>query len=169
MEIGSRKKWTTLALTAAAGLVLGLAVFLWFAPLFQCKNAQWREQRSKLAEAESLLSGKKEIESIWDRKRSVLTPSASGEAGLNLWLKELLNYSQAEGLVFDRIEPESAGSDKAETKVFLHFEGGIRKLIQFLYYLSEKDPLARVESFSVKREEESRNFGYELVLSKALL
>lgn len=141
------------------------------APLERSKGEELARRREALQEAQALLSQRESYESEWEKTKALLPKTQTPEESLNLWVKELLSFAQSEGITFTKLEPqgmkEKEGGRK-ELRLFLLFQGDIRKLIHFLYFLLEKDPLSRIETFSLKQEE-TKNFTYELTLGKALL
>jgi len=142
-----------------------------FHPLVQEKERELQEKKEALREIEQLVSQKASYASQWENKKALLPISQTPEEALNLWVKELLSHAQSEGITFTRLEPQGVkekGKGKA-LRLFLTFQGDIRKLIHLLYYLNEKDPLSRIESYSMKEEEGTKTFTYELTLERALL
>ena len=129
--------------------------------------------RSEVAikQAKVLLSKKKTMELEWDLKKGYLISGVSPDELLNTWLKELLEYAQTQSLQIDKIEPAGvrSGDQGKESMVFLSFQADINKLAKLLYHLLEADPMAKIESFSIRQEEDSKRLSVELMLGKAIV
>ena len=76
-------------------------------------------------------------------------------------------HAQSESLILDKIEP--VGKNEGEVSLFLSFQGDMKKLISFIYHLRERDALVRLKSFSLRQEEGSSNFSFEMILGKAIV
>lgn len=167
-----RKEIFTLsALVLLALLSYGFVQVL-TAPLLRSKVEELERKKEAFQESQSLFSQRKSSESEWEKVKTLLPKTQTPEEALNLWVKELLSYAQSEGITFTKLEPQGTKEKEAgrkELRLFLLFQGDIRKLIHFLYFLIEKDPLSRIETFSLKQEEETKIFSYELTLGKVLL
>lgn len=167
-----KKRIVTLSTILLLSLISYGFVQVLMAPLQSSKEAELQRTREAFQEAQSLISQRKSYESEWEKQKALIPKSQTPEEALNLWVKDILSYAQSEGITFTKLEPqglkEKEGGRK-EIRLFLLFQGDIRKLIYFLYFLLEKDPLSRIEIFSLKQEEETKNFSYELTLGKALL
>lgn len=166
-----KEKALTLGIALLVAILSYAFLFLVFSPSLRSQKEDLREKREALYLAETLLSRKEELEKEWERKKSTFPQGFSSEETLNLWVKELLSFASSEGITFSRMEPQGMKEKEEgrELRLSLSFQGDIRKLIHFLYYLLGKDPLSRIESFSIKQEEETKSFTYELLLGKPLL
>lgn len=168
---GMKRRIVTLVVAGVFALFSYGFVQVLMAPLQKSKEAELQRTREAFQDAQRLLSQRKSYETEWEKAKVLFPPSQTQEEALNLWVKEILSYAQSEGVTFTKLEPQGVKEKeegRKELRLFLLFQGDIRKLIHFLYFLLEKDPLSRIETFSLKQEE-TKNFTYELTLGKALL
>jgi hypothetical protein len=165
-----KEKAINLGVVLIVGLLSFFTLSIFFSPLLRSKKETLEEKRKLLQSAEALLSRKEALEKEWQEKKALLPSASSPDEALNLWVKELLGQATSQNLTFTKMEPQGLKEKdgRKEIRLFLAFEGDIRKLLYLLYYLLEKDPLSRIESFSIK-EGEARTFSYELTLGKILL
>ncbi len=165
------KRICTAGGTAAFVLITGIIIWSCFAPSVRTEQEQVKRREQTLAEAEALVSRKAALQTEWETKKEIFMRTGTQEEISNAWLRTLLNYSQSQSLTIEKMEPAGIknGPRGKETLVFLSFRGNILKLIEFIYHLSQADPLARIESFSVRLEEgETQNLSYELLIGKTL-
>ena len=168
----SLRKNTPTLLVALFAAILALAINqILMRPLWSAKRSELAQNRTALAEAQAFISKRKSYESEWEKEKPFLPRQGSSEEALNLWVKDLLAFASAEGIVFTKLEPQGVKDKEGhkEIRLFLYFQGDIRKLIHFLYFLLEKDPLSRIDGYSMKHDEETKTFSYEFTLAKALL
>jgi hypothetical protein len=165
-----KEKTINFGVALCIGLLSFLFLWLFFSPLLKSKKEALEEKRALLQSAEALLSRKEVLEKEWQAKIALLPPASSPEEALNLWVKELLGQATSQNLTFTKMEPQGVKEKEGrkEVRLFLAFEGDIRKLLYLLYHLLEKDPLTRIEAFSIK-EAEAKAFSYELTLGRILL
>ena len=165
-----KERTINLGVVLIVGLLSFFLAFLFFSPLVRSKKEVLEEKRTQLQSAEVLLSRKETIEKEWREKKSLLPPASGPDEALNLWVKEILSQATSQSLTFTKMEPQGLKEKdgRKEIRLFLAFEGDIRKLLYLLYHLLEKDPASRIEAFSIKGGEE-RAFSYELTLGKILL
>ena len=165
-----KQKAPALLLAAAIALSgLGFISFV-FHPALSRAQFERKQRIGEYRHSKELLLRKKDLESEWEEMKKFQAPAGRPEEVLNYWVKDLLSFSQSENLVFSRLEPQGvkeSGGEK-ELRIALQFKGDIRKLIHSLYQWIEKDPFARLESLSIKKDEESKLLIYELVLGKGL-
>ena len=162
-----KEKTINLGAAFLIGLLSFFCLSLFFLPLLKSKKETLEEKRALLQSAELLLSRKGDLEKEWQEKKSLLPSSSSPEEALNLWVKELLAHATSQNLTFAKMEPQGVKEKEGrkEIRLFLAFEGDIRKLLYLLYHLLEKDPLTRIEALSIK-EGEAKVFSYELTLGR---
>ena len=163
--------------TAVTGISLALYVLLLAISAYSFFSGEIRGNESLIqsrdrigAEYRVLLAHKTEIESLWQSRKPLLADPNRPEEALNFWVKTLLDFSQKEGIVFQKLEPQgvkNSGTLK-EMQLFVLFEGDIRKLIRLLHYLYEKDAFSKVTALSVASEEDAKTLKFELTLSKML-
>ena len=171
MEIMNKKTNAIAGLLMTAAISLGL-VLLVFAPEMRGAARDFENRQRLLAEYRRLLAGKPALESEWEKKKSVLEPGLGPDEALNAWIKELLDYAQTQGLSMEKLEPAGIkeGAEGKRMAVFMTFRGDIRKFVRFAYYLMETDPLASIESFLVRPDEQDpKNLSFELMLGKGAL
>lgn len=154
------KKQTTMAGITAAALLSAFAAFLIFLPPIRNEEEKIGRHEKVLEEYRQLLARKAQLESEWQSQRNIFTGQPAQEV-LNAWLKDLLNDAQSQSLTLDKLEP-------AGTAVFISFQGDIKKFNAFINHLIEIDPLARIQSVSIRQEEGSKNLSFELMLAKAV-
>jgi hypothetical protein len=153
-----------LAVIFAGGTVLILE-----SPWNDVRNEMSRSQ-GLIADSHKLLIEKQAVEAEWAIKKNYLNEGVSSDEVLNAWLRELLAYAQTQSLQMDKIEPAGlrAGAHGKESMVFLSFQCDIKMLTGFIYHLLETDPMARIETFSVRKEEGSKQLAVELMLGKVI-
>lgn len=166
-------------MTISSAITIAFISYLFISLLFsralRIQNDELEGKRVHLKEAEMLVARKPDYQKDWESKKSVLPTHFSDDHLLNLWVKDLLSYASSEGLTFTKLEPqgvrmgEGENGGKGELRLYLEFQGDVRKLIRFLYYLSEKDPLSRMDSLSIKKEEGIKNFSYQMTLRRIVL
>ena len=169
MESLKRKVYSLGFALFAALLSYGSAGMI-FSSTLHSRELELQEKRGLLAESKALLLRKKDFESEWESRKSLLSPASRPEEALNFWVKELLGFGSSQNLIFTKLEPQGTKEieEGKEMRLSLTFNGDIRKLTHLLYYLFEKDPFSRIVALSIKEEEESKSFLYELTLGKAL-
>lgn len=145
-----------------------LGVRMLFHPSLVQQAAEFELRKAKLVRMQELISHQDAYASEWDKIKNRLPSADPGE--LNRWVQDLLRYAESEKITFTRIEPQGLkeGDDGQELRLFLAYEGDIRRLIRCLYHLRQEDPFSRLLSLSMKKEEDSKSFRYELVLGKAV-
>lgn len=158
---------------AAGGLFLSLALIasLLFFPSLQKKEKLLSERRSSLAHQQQMIADRANYEWEWELYKNSFDSKVSGEAMMNSWIKELLAYSSSQQLLFTKLEPQGIRKKGSveEARLYAAFRGDIRKFSGLLYYLKESDPLSRVESFAMKKEDgEPGVFFYEITLARSL-
>lgn len=171
-EEGMRRRIFTVTAAMFLALLCYGFVQVLMSPLRKSKVEELERKRETFQETQLLLSQRKSYESEWEKAKALLPKTQTPEEALNLWVKELLSFAPSEGITFTKLEPQGTKEKEAgrkELRLSLLFQGDIPKLIHFLYFLLEKDPLSRIETFSLKQEEETKAFSYELTLGKALL
>lgn len=139
-------------------------------PFWTRQNQEAASYGMRIESSKELLSRKQILETQWDAKKSLLREGASEEM-LNGWMKEIFAYAQAHSLKIDKMEPAGTKQTdgKKEPLLFLTFQADIKQWTAFLYYLLESDPMAKIESFSLKQNEDSKHLSIELVLGKVVL
>lgn len=170
MDRLKRKKILTASAASAAVLVLYLAITALFAPLVDSRAQRLSETRESLARARANLADQDALAREWEANRSLLESQGGTEALLNQWVKDLLDYAASQGMVFTKLEPqgERKGSGRDEARLYLAFQGDAGKLAALLYFLREKDPVSRIETFVMKQDDGQGRFSFELTLGKAL-
>ena len=154
-------------------IVLGVAligfgfVTFVFTPGFRRVNGQILHYAETLREYHELIQRRERLESEWEAKKNQFNRGVLPEEILNSWQQALMAHAQSESLILDKIEP--VGKRDGEVSLFLSFQGDMKKLIRFIYHLRERDALVRVKSFSLRQEEGSRNFSFEIILGKAIV
>ncbi len=164
------KKWTTLACALSAALLGTFFVGFIFKAPTQRLRAEVTRSSKILQEEKTLLARKPALQSEWDAKKDMLGPGLEPDALQNAWVKELLACAQTQSLVLEKLEPAGVrtGAGGKTLTVFITFQGDIRQLVSFIYRLAEKDPLSRIESFNIRREEDSTSLSFELLLGKMI-
>ncbi len=158
---------------AACGLFLALALMasLLFFPSLKKKETLLAQRRSALVHQQQMIANRGSYETEWALYKNSFEGPSDGEAVMNAWVKDLLSYSSSQQLAFAKLEPQGVrkqGSSE-EARLYLAFRGDIRKFSGFMYYLKDNDPLSRVESFTMKKEDgEAGSFFYELILGRSL-
>lgn len=159
------QKWKTIGIMAALALgSIGL-VGLIFAPLIHRAEEEIRRHAGTLAEYRELMKRKESFEAEWNVKKNYMSQGIPAEEVLNSWQKALMGYAQAESLTLNKLEP--AGMKDKEASVFLSFQGDMKQLVRFIYHLMDSEPLATIQSFSLRQEEGSKEFSFEMMLGKA--
>ena len=163
------KKQNTILVISVAALLSAFTVGLVFLPQIRSEEEKISRREKVLEEYRGLLARKTGLESEWESKRNNF-PNQPPQEILNAWLKELLNDAQSQSLVLDKLEPAGIkeGPGGKETAVFVSFQGDIKKFNAFINHLLETDPLARVQSVSVRQEESAKNLSFELMLAKGV-
>ena len=158
------------------GVALILAVLLYqfvqmiFLSPLRKYDQEWKEKALLRDEYHRLLERKKDLESEWRSKEPYLASSARPEEALNSWVKKILKYAQAQGLIFEKVEPQGMKEKEGrkEIRLSLFFHTDIRKFTELVFYLRESEPFTQVETLSVKPEEDSKSLACELTLKKVL-
>jgi len=164
------KKWKTLLYLSAIAVISVFFISTFFTASIKHIQADIVRSTRVLEEEKALLAKKSSLQAEWEAKKDMLSPGADPDSILNAWTKDLLAFAQAQALVLEKIEPAGVrtGTDGKTVTVFISFQGNIRQLAGLVYRLAEKDPLVRIESFDIRREEESKNLSFELLLGKAV-
>ncbi len=164
------KKWTTLIYLSAAALIGAYLVNIFFEAPIKRLRADVVQSAKVLEEEKALLAKKFSLQAEWESKKTMLSLGADPDSVLNAWVKDLLASAQTQSLVLEKLEPAGVrtGAEGKTLTVFITFQGNIRQLAGFVYRLAEKDPLSRIESFDIRREEESKNLSFELLLGKVV-
>ena len=161
-----KKQLRTILSAAGVGLTGFGVVALAFAPAFSKANGRILRHSETLRDYRELIQKKEGLESEWEAKKNQFNRGALPEEILNAWQQALMAHAQSESLILDKIEP--VGKNEGEVSLFLSFQGDMKKLIRFIYHLRERDALVRLKSFSLRQEEGSRNFSFEMILGKAI-
>ncbi len=158
---------------ASSGMVIFLLFIMitWGIFSFPLQKAGQELVRSeqKLLQVRLLLARTTELESVWGVKKSLFESNTPREGFTNEWIDKLIKSAQSRALVIDKVEP--AGTNSSTPKkmtVYISSQGDIQKMTAFLYGLMENDPLARVESFSIKPNENTKKISFEFMLSKTI-
>lgn len=153
----------------AAFLIYGIVHTLFSGVLIQKEN-ELLEGRESLRRLTKNVNQKDFYEAQWREHQKLFEAERSGDSVLNEWVKNLLSYATAQGLVFTKMEPHTARKihGREEVRLYLSFEGEITRLTAFMDNLIENDPLSSVESFAIKSAGDGSRFSYELVLGKVL-
>ena len=169
MEGVKKKIFTTIIGIAASGCIYGL-LFLLFAPALRTQETALEEKRARLEQFRGLLSKKDVFESEWEIKKQFLPGNDRPDEILNLLVKGLLDYALSQSLVYNKLEPQGTHEKDghAQIRLYLSFDGDVRKLAAFIHHLWEKEPSTRIESFIMKQDGNAKNFLYELTLGKTL-
>jgi len=160
--------------TAGAVIVIGALIFVTGMALCQEEIQSLRrkidQKAGYLTEYQRLLTNRKAIEEEWKESQVFFQSHVSSGQALNLWVKALIVYAEDQGVVFEKLEPRKIRKSKKgeELGVFLMFRGDIRKFVRFLYQLYKKDPMVRIEDFSIQHQEGVTGFSYELTLAKGI-
>ena len=164
------KKWATLVGVSGAALFAAAVVGCIFLPSIKRLCADVTRASKILEEEKALLVKKTSLQSEWEAKKDHLDQGLDPDSVLNAWVKDLLAAAQAESLTLEKLEPAGirSGPEGKALTVFISFEGDIRQLIRLIYQLVEKDPLARIVSFDVRLDEESKRLSFELLLGKVV-
>src|SRR3989344_1509566 len=157
---------TFICVLMAALLSVGVVALVVARPSRELRNDVRRLSKA-LQEERLLLAKKPVLRSEWEAKKSFFHEGLGPDAALNAWVKELLTAAQSQALALEKLEPVGAGKG-GKLAVLISIKGDIRKLTRFMYQLAEKDPLSRIESFSVRREEGSKALFFELMLGKTI-
>lgn len=162
------KKWAGILAAIALAVLTVFAVLGVFSPAF--KNAQEKIQESYHVLSSPEILGKKTLESEWESKKNIFVSGRESSEFLNEWLKEFINYAQSNSLKIEKVEPAGVKEGPAgkETTVFISFQSDMRKFNEFVYFLLEKDPLAKIESVFVRKDEDSKNLSFEIMLGKTV-
>lgn len=166
------KRWITcLCVLGAAALSAGVGASFFIPPIASLQS-DIEGQTKILREQQMFLARKPALESEWDAKKNFFNSGLEPDTVLNAWMKDLLTYGQTQGLIMEKLEPAGiktgAGEEGKNLAVFVSFQSDIRKLIGFIYHLTEADPLARVESFFARQDENAKTLSFELMLGKAV-
>lgn len=163
-----RKKQAGIITAAVIGFLGGLIVWGIFS--FQFKEAQEQLVHNAKLSLSQELTDKAALETEWKSKKSFFLSDHDSSELLNAWLKEFINYAQLNSLKIDKLEPAGTkgSADEKEIAVFISFQSDMRKFNEFIYFLSEKDPLAAIQSVFIRRDDNSKNLSFELMLTKAL-
>lgn len=164
------KEWTTPVVVTTMAVISAVLIGTVFMPAIQKSRREVSQARDILNENRAFLAGKDGMESEWAAKKDYFHPGAEADATLSAWIKELLSFAQTQGLMLEKLEPAGvkSGPDGKSVAVFVFFRGDIRKFVSFIYDLTEKDPLSRVESVVTRWEEDSKSLSFELMLVKAV-
>lgn len=168
MEKLNRKKQITLGGVAACALLSGALVWGLFVPAIQRARKSLEKNGRILREYEEFLAQKAGLESQWETQKTFFQSPLRSEEFLNAWIKDLLTYAQSEGLTIEKLEPAGMkeGPEGKEMAVFVSFQGDIARLVQFVYHLVETDPLAGIESFLARQDENGKTLSFEMMLGK---
>lgn len=169
MERLNRQTLTLVTLTAAC-LVLTASASLLFIPTWKSTAGEAAKARLFIAEAKEILARKQALEAEWAGKKTYWNSNLSAEELRNAWIKELLAYAQTQSFKVDKIEPVGTreGERGKECMVFLTFQANVKGLTAFFHHLIEDDPLARIDSLLLRKEEETGRLSVELMLGKAM-
>jgi hypothetical protein len=162
-----KEKVPTLAVIFLSSFLGFLLVSFLFSPFLESQKKELFQKQSLLFQYRGILHKKESLKKNWETYKNSFPKTLSSEEALNLWAKELLSYASSEGLTFTQLEP--LGVKKNEIRLFLSFEGDIRGLAHFLYFLLEKDPLSWVHDLRLVSEEKSSFYRYELTLGRSVL
>ena len=162
------KKWTTLVCVMTLVFLSAEIVILIFRPHIKSLEADIRRESKLLEEEQVLLARKPSLEKEWEEKKSFFSSGLEPEAALNIWVKDLLSSAQSQSLALEKLEPAGIKTVPAGKKltVFISFQGDIRKFVQFVYQLMDKDPLSQIESIDAKLDEGAKDLSFELMLGK---
>ncbi len=165
----SKKSATWIGIGATVFLSAAIAALFFIAPIRRLGIDI--EKLSKLVQEERvLMSRKPALEAQWQKKIGAPDQGLDAEAVLSAWVKNLLSMAQSQSLALEKLEPAGvkSGPSGKTVSVFISFQGDVRRLVSFIYRLAQEDSLSRVEFFSVRQEEGSKNFFFELTLAKVV-
>jgi hypothetical protein len=165
MESLNQTQVTLLGALALAG-VSAAAIGASVSPACTKLSADIRKAAQTLAEERALFDKKPVLESEWQKKKDFFYSGLSPDVALNAWVKELLNAAQSQTLTLEKLEPAGLRAEGKELSVFVSFRSDMRAFLRFAYGLAENDPLSRIQSFSVRRDEGTKIFLFELMLAK---
>lgn len=158
-----KRRLMTIGIVSLLAFISYVLISLLFSGLLKARNEELENRTLEVSEAKNLFSQKEIFQKEWEAMRSKLkVEPISQDQVLNQWVKDLLSYASEEGITFSKLEPQGM-------RLYLEFQGDIRKLNRFIYHLLEKDPLSKIDSFSLKKEDSDKNFSYQLTLAKTLL
>lgn len=148
---------------ALAAVALAAGILTAFMPSLDAAQARLNAARNELAQHRALLARKSALDEKWQSQKTAFQPELDGEELVSGWVRELLAAAQAQSLSLERLEPGG------ERRLVLAFKSDIGGFVRFLRTLAERDPRAKIESFSIRREEIGSQMLFELTFSKAAL
>ena len=134
-----------------------------FSGAIQAESMKLDRQKAVLERMQVLVKDQPVVEKAWKEKEALFDSSRSKEEVLNQWMRDLTGYGQLQKLDFQKMEPLK--KDEGSVRLFLSFQGTSKRLIHFLYFLFEKQPLTQLESLIIEQDAEESPF-YEIVLRK---
>ncbi|MFA5167816.1 MAG: hypothetical protein WC530_04720 [Candidatus Omnitrophota bacterium] len=160
-------------------VLLGLMIFLIlfgvfkgiFGPWLMALTDERDQKRDQLEAYEGLMRQEGQYKKLLVPLNLQESVRQTGDVALQDWVNALLRFASENGMTFEKIEPDKlrTKNKEQEMRINLAFRGDIQKLLYFLQYLMQTNPLANVERMKISQTEEKKDYFYELVLEKALL
>lgn len=164
------KRMLTLVMALGFGLFTGIVITATLSPL-TVEIARDKEIVSKQFLKDSdLLNHREDLTEKWRRYERYYNQSVKSDQ--TAWVKEMLEYAKTKSLTFDKLEPGGLGVGEAggkEDRLFLSFQGDISRFGVFLYGLYAEQPMSRIYSFSLEREQMNEPWMFEFILSREKL
>ena len=164
-----RKKIVTLIVVfLGIGLCYGFVGKIFSGPR-QAASGKLHQSRLHLRQIQALLVSKQILDRKWIEKQGFFKSNLGSQDAFNAWVGQFSAYSQEQRLVFEKIEPLGIKEKDGEKQMqlFLAFQGDIRVLVRFIYFLLEKDPLTSFLSLELRQEDSSAGLmTYQIILAK---
>ena len=151
-------------------LVMGFIVWMFFSKPIGDVHRKLDQSLRRLSEDRTIILKKPELKKRWDENKDKIIRDGGGDAASSAWVNRMLSLAQEQNLNLESLEPAGARPGDAGKTIaaFVSFRGDMTQLVKFIYALSDKDVLARVESVSARQDEGGSEFSFEIVLARPI-